>query len=472
MKFTKIVATVSDFRCSTDFLRDIINAGVNVIRINSAHASYEGLVKIVNNVREVDKSVAIMVDTKGPEIRTTPTTDNLKIHFKEGDEVVLSRKSETLTDNCTIGFTYPLLAEMLEENSRIIIDDGELTLRVNAKSDLKTTAIVENDGYLGSRKTVNVPGLEIPLPSVTERDRKFIGYAKELNVDFIAHSFVRTASDVRDVKRVLKELGCDIKIISKIENQQGIDNFNEILDESYGIMVARGDLGIEVPAEKIPGIQMTLIDKCIKAHKPVIVATQMLHSMIEHSRPTRAEVSDVANAVYQRTDAIMLSGETASGKYPVEAVRTMSAIAREVENNLSGKTGIPPLDDQQINSFLSRQAVISETAVGSEAVITDAHHGLTARYIASFRGQNPTIAICYNDKVQRILALSYGVTAYLVEDRCGNNEITATVVDHIIANSNLRPDSIVAYISGNKCSANALKIDSLKNIRDESCSIQ
>ena len=240
---------------------------------------------------------------------------------------------------------------------------------------------------------MNLPGVSVDLPSVTERDKINIGYAAELGVDFIAHSFVRSAADVKAVQEVLDACGSSAKIISKIENQEGIDNFDEILAASYGIMVARGDLGIEVPAERIPGIQMMMINKCIAAHKPVIVATQMLHSMIEHPRPTRAEVSDVANAVYQRADAMMLSGETAYGKYPVEAVKTMTSVAREVENALRREVSVPPMVDREVTSFLAHEAVLSEEKIGTKAIFTDAYRGMSARFIASFRGNNPTFAI-------------------------------------------------------------------------------
>ena len=246
---------------------------------------------------------------------------------------------------------------------------------------------------------------------------------------------------------------------SKIENQEGIDNFDEILDACYGIMVARGDLGIEVPAEKIPGIQAMMIHKCIKAHKPVIVATQMLHSMIEHPRPTRAEISDVANAVYQRADAIMLSGETAYGKYPVEAVTTMTKVAIEVESSLRQKMEIPPLTDDDITSFLSRQAVLSENRVGTKAIFTDAFGGVAARFIASFRGNNPTFAICHNKEVYRWLALSFGVSAYYFpqpdpEDPRHSVEAVKQIVDE----DHIGPDDRIAYLTGTKRGTRALEI--------------
>ena len=312
-KYTKIVATVSDKRCDKEFIKSLVEAGVNVVRMNSAHLDLEGFRKIVRNVRDASDSIAIMMDTKGPEIRTTVTADGEPVRFESGDIVKISGNPDGVTSHSEICLNYRGISGILKPGNRILIDDGEVEFLVTSADDGFLTAVAENDGVLGSRKSVNLPGVSVDLPAVTERDRMNIGYAVELGVDFIAHSFVRSAADVREVQEILDSYDAETKIISKIENQEGIDNFSEILDASYGIMVARGDLGIEVPAERIPGIQAMLIRECIMAHKPVIVATQMLHSMIEHPRPTRAEISDVANAVYQRADAMMLSGETAYG---------------------------------------------------------------------------------------------------------------------------------------------------------------
>ena len=408
-KFTKIVATVSDKRCDVEFIKQLAEAGVNVVRMNSAHLELEGFRKIVGNVRAASDAIAIMMDTKGPEIRTTVTVDDVPVKFVAGQKVSVSGNAGGRTSDSEICLNYAAIAGVLKVGDRLLIDDGEVAFRVTAVDGDRIEAVAENDGTLGSRKSVNLPGVCIDLPAVTERDRRNIGYAVELGVDFIAHSFVRSADDVREVQEILDWHGADTKIISKIENQEGIDNFDSILEASYGIMVARGDLGIEVPAEKIPGIQSMLIHKCITAHKPVIVATQMLHTMIEHPRPTRAEISDVANAVYQRADAMMLSGETAYGKYPVEAVRTMTSVAQEVERSLrSNMEEVPPLVDRDITSFLAHEAVMSEGKVNTKAIFTDAYRGVSARFIASFRGVIPTFAICHNRSVRRWLALSYG----------------------------------------------------------------
>ena len=458
-KYTKIVATVSDKRCSVEFIKSLFDAGVNVVRMNSAHLDYEGFKKIVENTRAANKSIAIMMDTKGPEIRTTVTADGNAVVYHTDDIVTISGNPDGITTHDCICLNYPAIAPVLKPGDRLLIDDGEMEFEIVSVEKDIVTARANNDGEVGSRKSVNIPGVRIDLPAVTERDRRNIGYAVELGVDFIAHSFVRSAADVMEVQAILDTYGAETKIISKIENQEGIDNFDAILTASYGIMVARGDLGIEVAAERIPGIQAMLINKCIRKHKPVIVATQMLHTMIEHPRPTRAEISDVANAVYQRADAMMLSGETAYGKYPVEAVSIMTSVAREVESSLRSKMDVPPLLDADITSFLAHEAVLSETTVGTKAIFTDAYRGRSARYIASFRGNNPTFAICHNRNVQRWLALSYGVAAFYypqIADYMPHLSVEA--VNEIVESGRLRPTDRLAYLTGTRDGARALEI--------------
>ncbi|MDE5888289.1 MAG: pyruvate kinase [Muribaculaceae bacterium] len=458
-KFTKIVATVSDKRCDTEFIRALFEAGLNVVRMNSAHLNYEGFEKIVANTREASESIAVMMDTKGPEIRTTTTVDDNPISFSTGDCVKVVGNPEGLTSHEEICLSYPKIASVLSPGNQILIDDGEVAFRVVDIKGEVVNAVAENDGELGSRKSVNLPGVSVDLPAVTERDRVNIGYAAKLGVDFIAHSFVRSAADVKEVQDILDSYGAKTKIISKIENQEGIDNFDEILKASYGIMVARGDLGIEVAAEKIPGIQAMMIHKCITAHKPVIVATQMLHTMIEHPRPTRAEISDVANAVYQRADAMMLSGETAYGKYPVEAVKVMTRVAIEVEASQRKVMDVPPLRDSAIRSFLSHEAVMSENILGTKAILTDAYKGMSARFIASFRGNIPTFAICHNPSVLRWLALSYGVTAYAsAQQGLHADRHSVEAVRRIVADGHLKYDDRFAYLTGTRRGPRALEI--------------
>jgi pyruvate kinase len=303
---------------------------------------------------------------------------------------------------------------------------------------------------LGAHKSLNVPGEHIDLPAITDKDRKNILLAVELDVEFIAHSFVRSAADVLAVQKILDEHHSDIKIISKIENQEGVDNIDEIIDASYGIMVARGDLGIEVPIEKIPGIQRRIIRKCVQKKKPVIVATQMLHTMINNPRPTRAEVTDIANAIFYRTDALMLSGETASGKYPLEAVQTMARIAEQAEKDKLPENDIDPNLGQQVNQkeFLAQAAIDSTRRLGVAGIITDSETGETARALASFRGPTPILAICYKEKTQRWLNLSYGVIPIYQKERTSSQKMFIAAVRMLRQKGYLVPEDRIAYLSG------------------------
>ena len=336
-KFTKIVATVSDRRCDVDFIQKLFDNGLNVVRMNSAHLQREGFERIVNNVRQVSDRIGILMDTKGPEIRTTTNVDDENVVFTAGMEVDVAGEPESLTSVSRICLSYPDIANDVKEGMHLLIDDGELDFLIEKIDGGVLKCRVQNDGELGSRKSVNIPGASIKLPSLTQRDITNIGYAMELGVDFIAHSFVRSKQDVLDIQAILDAHDSPIKIISKIENQEGIDNFDEILEVSYGIMIARGDLGIEIPAERIPVVQRELINKCIASHKPVIVATQMLHTMISNPRPTRAEVSDIANAVFQHTDALMLSGET--GSVVSQAVSQSDGPPSHISSGYGSETG-------------------------------------------------------------------------------------------------------------------------------------
>ncbi len=468
MKFTKIVATISDQRCDTELLKSLYDAGMNVVRLNTAHLKSEGFRKIVSNVRSVSEDIAIMIDTKGPEIRTTTNVDDRDITYPKGTEVTIAGDPDKLTDDHHIYVNYPSLAGDVRPGHHILIDDGELDFYVDSVNDNDINATSMNDGVLGSRKSVNIPGADLKLASCSERDIENIRLGAELGVDFVAHSFVRSREDVEIVKRHIEEAGGRMKVISKIENQQGVDNFDQILDASYGIMIARGDLGIEIAAERIPALQKMMIRKCIDKHKPVIVATQMLHSMIENPRPTRAEVSDVAAAVEQRADAIMLSGETAKGKYPVEAVRTMARIAEEIEGTIdTDPLKVPPMSDGETTSFLARQAVISQVRLGTKAILTDTFTGRTARYIASFRGKIPTFAICYRPEVKRWLALSYGITTFEGNHPINETQSIVGTVKYALENRWLYADDLVAYLGGRPGEGNLttfLEIDRLDHV--------
>lgn len=421
-KSTKIVATISDKRCEIAFIRELYMSGMNVVRMNSAHLDKEGFAKIISNVRAVSNQIGILMDTKGPEVRTTIALDDA-IEIKAGDEIKIVGNPELQSTIECIAVNYPYFVRDLQIDDHILFDDGEIDLKVVSKDADALTCLALNDGVLGSRKSVNVPGVRINLPSLTERDKQNILYAIQQRIDFIAHSFVRNKQDLMDIQAILDEHHSPIKIISKIENQEGVDNIDEILEHTYGVMIARGDLGIEVAQEKIPGIQRRLIRKCVQARKPVIVATQMLHTMIKNPRPTRAEVTDIANAIYYRTDALMLSGETAYGKYPVEAVKTMASIAYEAEKTKMTENDIPiEISTNDITSFLSHAAVQAAQQVGTKAIITDSYTGSTALCLAAYRGEIPVYAICYKEQTPRFLALSYGVFPEYKADRDSNTQ--------------------------------------------------
>ena len=448
MKQTKIVASISDRRCSEEFIKDLFEAGMNVVRINTAHATPEGIREIIRNVRSVSHHIGILIDTKGPEIR--PTTCQSPLKYKIGDVVKIFGRPEMDTEHDIINLTYRDFAQDIHVGDDILFDDGALAMKVLEINGPAVIAQVQNEGELGARKSVNVPGVHIDLPALTQKDIENINLAIDEDIDFIAHSFVRNAADVKAVQDILDERNSDIKIISKIENQEGVDNIDEIIDASYGIMIARGDLGIEVPIERIPGIQRSIIRKCVRAKKPVIVATQMLHTMIHNPRPTRAEVTDIANAIYYRTDALMLSGETATGDYPVEAVRTMAQIAEQAEKDKVRENDIviPMSENCSVREFLSRSAIEATQTMNVKGIITDSGTGQTALHLAAFRGPNPVLAICYKEKLQRWLNLSYGVIPVYQKEQISPKELFLAAVRMLRQKGYIELDDRLAYLSG------------------------
>lgn len=447
-KLTKIVATISDKRCDTSFLRELYMEGMDIIRINSAHLDLEGALKIINNAREVSEKIAILLDTKGPEIRTT-NCETL-VQLKKGSLVQVAGNPTMMTTEKLINVTYKQFVSEVPVGSAILIDDGDLELKAIKKNGDFLECLVVNDAILGSRKSVNLPGLKINLPSLSEKDRIFIRMAADNNLDFIAHSFVRSKEDVIDVQTVLNEFNSNIKIIAKIENEEGVNNIDEILENVYGVMVARGDLAIEIPYEKIPGIQRMIISKCINSRKPVIVATQMLHSMITNPRPTRAEVSDIANAIYSQTDAVMLSGETAAGKYPVEAVRTMTKVALEAERTKESFLDLPTGDvTSKVSSYLAKVAVKTSVRIGATAIIADTKGGRTIRDMAAYRGCKHVLAQCYLPSTMRELALSYGVYASYQEKKKSVDDFIKIALKDLTRQHDLKKDDIIVVLAGN-----------------------
>ncbi len=472
MKKTKIVCSISDRRCEVDFLRKLFFAGMNVVRMNTAHATPDGIRTIIRNTREVSPHLALLIDTKGPEVRTTNVEQ--PITYKKGDVVKIFGRPEMDTTHDIVNVSYTDFTKCVGKGAHILFDDGLLDMLVMEQAGPMLVAQVQNDGVLGAHKSVNVPGVHIDLPALTEKDKKNINLAIDEDIDFIAHSFVRSADDVMAVQKMLDERGSDIKIISKIENQEGVDNIDEIIDASYGIMIARGDLGIEVPLEQIPGIQRTIMHKCEQKKKPVIVATQMLHTMINNPRPTRAEVTDIANAIYSRTDALMLSGETASGKYPLEAVQTMAAIAEQAEQDRmnSDDFDIPLSSTCSQREFLAHTAIESTRKLGVAGIIAASESGQTARDIAAFRGPTPVLAICYNnEKTMRWLNLSYGVIPIYQKKHLSSLFLFVAALRMLLQKGYIKNDDKIAYLGGSiggRGGATFLEINRVSQVFDKS----
>lgn len=448
-KKTKIICTVSDLRCDVDFIRALHENGMNVIRINSAHASIEGAQQIVDNVRAVSDKIAILIDTKGPEVRLTGMNPSEGISVNQGDQIHIydgedkECNPEALYTNCgTFVNDVPV-------GARILIDDATIELVVKSKDEEKLVCEVSNKGVIKGKKSINVPDVPISLPPLTEKDRKFIRWAIEADIDFIAHSFVRSKEDLFEIQNILDQARSHIKIISKIENQQGIDNLEEILHHSYGVMIARGDLGVEIPAERIPLIQRDIVQKCRMFRKPVIIATQMLHSMIENPRPTRAEVTDIANAIFQRTDAIMLSGETASGKYPIEAVSTMTKIASEAEKSIDVSLDLQ-LNEvlKPIAATLARNLVEATIQLPVKAIIFDTWTGRTGRYLAEFRPKVPIYAMCYQNFTMRELALTFGIFGYPFDIQQSKEGMVQNALRILKHEGKIQSGDLVGFIGG------------------------
>ena len=448
-KKTKIICTVSDLRCDVNFLTKLFESGMNIVRINSAHATVEGAQKIVDNVRAVSDKIGILVDTKGPEVRLTAMEDPDGFAVQQGDWIEIHNGPESLCSAPVLYTSYAHFVQDVPVGSHVLIDDGAVDLFITGKDEDKLLCEVQNDGIIRGRKSVNVPNVHIALPALTPKDRKFVEWAIDADIDFIAHSFVRSSEDLIEIQKMLDSRGSHLKIISKIENQQGIDNLDGILSHCYAVMVARGDLGVEIPAERIPLIQKQIIQRCRARKKPVIIATQMLHSMIENPRPTRAEVTDVANAIFQSTDAIMLSGETASGKYPVEALTTMTKIAKEAEKSIDISLDLNlEKVTKPIAAVLAKELVASTQSLPVKAIIFDTWTGRTGRYLSEFRPKVPIYAMCYNDFTMRELALAYDIYCYRFPIQKSKEDFVRNAVAMLKEAGRIADGDLVGFIGG------------------------
>ena len=428
MRKTKIICTLGPSTDKGDVLRELIANGMNVARFNFSHGSYEehgGRLANLKALREeLGKPVAALLDTKGPEIR-------LK-EFKNGVEMLEAGQTFTLTTRevegtkeiCSI--TYKDLPHDVHEGGTIMLDDGLIMLRIEKVTDTDITCTVLNSGKIKTKKGVNVPGVHLSMPYLSQKDREDIIFGIQNGFDFIAASFVRTAQDVYDIRNLLNEYDSNIRIIAKIENREGVNNIDSILSAADAVMVARGDLGVEIDFTELPGIQKNIIDRSFSFGKPIVTATQMLDSMMVNPRPTRAEISDVANAIYDGTSAIMLSGETAAGAYPVEALKTMSAIAERTENE-------PHYRDERFKDAAHGQISVSDATahaacltardVNAAAIVTVSESGNTARLLSKYRPTQPIIACVMNEQIQRQLSLSWGITTLLMGPAKSTDEL-------------------------------------------------
>ena len=420
MKKTKIVCTVGPACEDKDLLIKMLESGMNVARMNFSHGSHEEhkiRMDLVKSAREiVGKPVGIMLDTKGPEVRIGSFV-NGRADIIKGKQVILTTE-EILGTADRFSISYKELPKEAKEGTRILIADGLIALSVKKVEGNDVFCEALNDGALTDKKNVNIPGATSKLPALTEKDKEDLKFGVEQDIDFIAASFIRKASDVLEIKQFLQSCGGDkIFIISKIENQEGVDNIDEILKVTDGLMVARGDLGVEIPTEEMPLVQKMLIRKANEAGKPVITATQMLESMIKNPRPTRAEVTDIANSILDGTDAIMLSGETAAGAYPVEAVRTMAEIAKKAESAVDFRKNLTTAyieGCQSVSDAISHASCATALDLGAAAIIIPTHSGTTARMVSRFRPSMPIIAAVVDEHVRRRLSLMYGVYSVVV----------------------------------------------------------
>ncbi|KAF1086404.1 Pyruvate kinase [Sporotomaculum syntrophicum] len=453
MRRTTIVCTIGPASETIEILEKLILSGMNVARMNFSHGTHEDHARRLAAVRQaaanVGKNIAVMLDTKGPEIRLGYLEKDF-VRLNTGDTVYLT--TENIKGNEQIlPVSYRGLPKDVKPGDLVLISDGLIALRVNSIAGERIECTVENGGELTSQKGVNVPGVYVKLPAITERDEQDIIFGIEHDFDFVAASFVRRANDVLTIRKIIEDNGGHMDIIAKIENQEAVNNLDEIIEVSDAIMVARGDLGVEIPPEEVPLIQKTIIKKCRQAGKPVITATQMLESMILNPRPTRAEASDVANAIFDGTDAVMLSGETAAGKYPVEAVETMARIAIRAESSIKYDDlmkNYRRLHCKTVTDAISHATVATAQDLGAAAIITSTETGYTAQMVSKYRPQAPIIAVTTQRTVLRKMALVWGVEPLLVGCSEDTDSMIDAAVDASLAAGLIKAGDLIVITAG------------------------
>ena len=454
MKKTKIVCTMGPIN-DKEMMHKLVQEGMDIARFNFSHGDQKeqkGRMDLLKQVREEEnKPIAILLDTKGPEIRTGPLKNNKEVYLEDGDTFILTI-DQIEGDQKKVSISYKGLVDDVVTGGKILIDDGLIELEVTSKTNKEIICKVLNGGELGSRKGMNVPNVPVRLPAITEKDRDDIRFGAEQGIDFIAASFVRNAECILEIKAFLRECGApQIPIIAKIENGEGIKNIDEIIRCADGIMIARGDLGVEIPAEELPYIQKMLIAKCNDNFTPVITATQMLDSMIRNPRPTRAEVTDVANAVYDGTDAVMLSGETAQGKYPVEALQMMVHIVESTEAHLDYKALLDKSaehEKRRISSAIGYSSVSAAYSLNARCIVTPTVSGATARVVSKFRPKADVIGVTPHEDVLRKMQLFWGVKPVKGLTFTATEDICDGVMDLVSAKQIVDPGDVVIMTSG------------------------
>lgn len=451
---TKIVCTLGPATDKEDVLEQLIIEGMDVARFNFSHGEHSEQKARFEKLKELrkkhDRPVAALLDTKGPEIRIRDFAQG-KVTLKKGQEFSLVTE-DVPGDETKVSISYPDLVNDVAKDATILIDDGLIELQVNEVTETEIRCTVLNDGTISNRKGVNVPNVDLSMPYISEKDRSDIEFAIDQGFDFIAASFVRSADDILQIRKILDEKGCDkINIIAKIENMQGVNNIDEIIRVTDGIMVARGDMGVEIPFEEVPLIQKSIIRKVYNAGKVVITATQMLDSMMKNPRPTRAETTDVANAVFDGTSAIMLSGETAAGAYPVEALRTMVKIALATEESIDYASRFKKrgtIVNPDITSAISHATCMTAMDLGAKAIVTVTQSGQTARMISKFRPSSPIVCFSVNEKVCRQLNLSWGIRPYLLESYQSVDDLFDASVDMAMKKGIVESGDLVVITAG------------------------
>lgn len=455
MRKTKIICTLGPATDKDDILREMIASGMNVARFNfshGSHAEHKARLDRLKELREeLNRPVAAMLDTKGPEIRLKSFAEG-SVKLKAGQEFTLTSEN-IIGDETRCAVTFAQLPNDVKEGDTILLDDGLVRLTVLETTEITIRCRVENDGIMKNNKGVNIPNVRLSMPYMSQQDREDILFGVEQGFDYIAASFVRSASDIREIRSLLDRAGSSIRIIAKLENQEGISNLPAILSIADGIMVARGDLGVEIDFTEIPGIQKDIISRCVACGKPVITATQMLDSMMENPRPTRAEVTDVANAIYDGTSAIMLSGETAAGKYPVEALKTMDAIARQTESGIDYDRWLV-LSSSSSQKRLSITGATAHAAcntaldIGADAILTVSARGNTAQMVSRFRPRTPVVAFLMDAQVQRQLALYWGIEPLVMPYASSSDEMVEFAVENAFKAGIVKKGDLVVVTAG------------------------